>query len=193
MKKLVTITTLMIIYFNIQGCATTAAVAGGAAGATFTDPRSIEAQYDDKALSYQALRRINRHAVLRLDSHVSATTYNGVMLLVGQVPSEEARELAEIESQSVRGARQVYNRITIDEPISLKERTEDTWLTTKVKTALLSDTKYNLRNVKVVTENKVVYLLGMVDDAQAKKAAKVASATPGVKKVVKLFEYIKHG
>ncbi len=193
MKKFLATTTLISLYFTIQGCATTAAVAGGAAGATFTDPRSIEAQYDDKALSYQSQRRINRHAVLRLDSHISTTTYNGVMLLVGQAPNEEARELAEIESQSVLGARQVYNRITIAHPISLKERTEDTWITTKVKTALLAETKYNLRNIKVVTENKVVYLLGMADDAQSRKAATIARNIPGVKKVVKLFEYIKHG
>lgn len=194
MKKLAYPAIILGLCVSLESCVTTtAAVAGGATGAAFSDRRSFHAQYDDKALSYQSQRRMNEHAVIRDDSHISTSTYNGNMLLVGQAPNEKARELAEKESKKIEGVKRVYNRITVQPNISVKARTEDTWLTTKTKTALFAEKAYNLRNVKVVTENKTTYLMGIVDKLEAEKAAQVASAIPGVNKVVKLFEYRNNG
>lgn len=194
MKKFIFPATILALTLSIESCTTTtAAVAGGAAGAAFSDPRSLHAQYDDKSLTYQSQRRMNKYDTIRLDSHISTSTYNGNMLLVGQAPDEKARKLAELESSKIEGVKKIYNRITIQPNISLKDRSEDTWITTKAKTALFSAKEYNLRNIKVVTENKVIYLMGIVDQMQAEKAADVTRQIPGVKKVVKLFEYRNHG
>jgi osmotically-inducible protein OsmY len=123
-------------------------------------------------------------------SHLAIVSYNGVVLLAGQVANEALRTNASEQAQSLQRVRKVHNELTVGGPISLVARSNDSWLTTKVKTRLLaSDAAYGTK-VKVVTENGVIYMLGLITRDQADTAVLVASNVFGVQKIVKVFEYL---
>ncbi len=122
-------------------------------------------------------------------SHVNVNSYNGVVLLTGEVPSPDMRSLAGDTARKLKGVRQVHNELQIQGSTSLLSRTNDGWLGTKVKSRLIFDENIPAGKIKVVTENGVVYLMGLVTQSLAEKAARVASNTRGVRKVVKVFEY----
>ena len=123
-------------------------------------------------------------------SHLAIVSFNGVILIAGQVANEALRSKASAAAQNLQRVRKVHNELTVGGPISLVARSNDSWLTTKVKTRLLaSDQAYGTK-VKVVTENGVVYMLGMISRNQADIAVDVASQVYGVQKIVKVFEYL---
>ena len=123
-------------------------------------------------------------------SHINVNAYNGVVLLTGEVPSNELRSLAGQTARDLRGVRQVYNELQTAGTTSFISRTNDTWLTTKVKTKLLADKQVSGTSLKVVTEAGVIYLMGVVTRATANRAADIASKTKGAKRVVKVIEYL---
>ena len=124
------------------------------------------------------------------NSHINVTAYNGVVLLTGEVPSNDLRSLAGQTARELRGVRQVHNELMVQGSSSLISRTNDTWLTTKVKTKLLANDEVAGGKIKVVTEDSVIYLMGIVTRATADKAAQIASTTRGARRVVKAFEYL---
>ena len=111
------------------------------------------------------------------------------MLLTGETPTEELRQRAEKIVRGVEKVSTVHNEINIAAPSSMITRSSDTVITSKVKTKLLADEKIHGVNIKVVTENGVVYLMGLVSRAEAELATEVARQTGGVQKVVKIFQY----
>ena len=120
---------------------------------------------------------------------VNVHSYNGVVLLTGEVPSAEMRSLAGDTARDFRGVRQVHNELQIQGGSSFLSNVNDGWLTTKVKSKLIADKTIDSGKIKVVTENGVVYLMGTVTPSLADKATKVARTTKGVRKVVRAFEY----
>ena len=123
------------------------------------------------------------------DANVSVTSYNGIVLLTGQVQSEQLKQLASQTAKNVRNVRRVHNEISVAGPISIPARTNDSWLKTKIKSRMLADKDTNPLRVKVVVENGVVYLMGMVHKTEADSAVEIAHKTYGVQKIVKVFEY----
>ncbi len=145
---------------------------------------------DDAVLEPMVKREIRRSDPGFKGSHLVVVSYNGVILLAGQVASEALRDKAAEVAQSLQRVRKVHNELTVGGPISLMARTNDSWLTTKVKSRLIvSDEAYGTKT-KVVTENGVVYLMGLLTRAQADNAVKVTSQVYGVQKIVKVFEYL---
>ncbi len=122
-------------------------------------------------------------------SHIGATSYNGIVLLVGQVPSEQLKQLAGSTAKQVRNVRRVHNEINVAGPISIPARTNDSWLKTKIKSRMLGTEGTNPLKVKVVVENGVVFLMGLVSKSEAEAAVAIAHKTYGVQKIVKVFEY----
>ena len=123
-------------------------------------------------------------------SHLAIVSFNGVVLIAGQVANEALRAKASEAAQNLQRVRKVHNELTVGGPISLVARSNDSWLTTKVKTRLLaSDQAYGTK-IKVVTENGVIYMLGIITRNQADIAVNVASQVYGVQKIVKVFEYL---
>ena len=102
----------------------------------------------------------------------------------------ETLTLAGDAARNFRGVRQVHNELQVRGPTSLISRSNDTWLSTKVKTKLIADKEIKSSTVKVITENSVIYLMGLVTHTTADKAAHIASKTGGASRVVKVFEYI---
>ncbi|HEY8570079.1 BON domain-containing protein [Microbulbifer sp.] len=123
-------------------------------------------------------------------ANIDVVAFNGVVLLTGQVQSPELRDLAGRTAQQVHTVRQVYNEIQVRGTSSLLARTNDTWLTTKVKSVLMADKEIDSGRIKVVTEYGVVYLMGLLTRQEAENAAEVARTVGGVQKVVKAVEYI---
>lgn len=123
-------------------------------------------------------------------SHLVVVSYNGIVLLAGQVATEQLKSKAAEVAQSLQRVRKVHNELSVGGPISLVARTNDSWLTTKVKSRLLvSDEAYGTKT-KVITENGVVYLMGLLTREQADNAVSVTSKVYGVQKIVKVFEYL---
>ena len=122
-------------------------------------------------------------------AHININSYNRVVLLTGQAPSPEARSLAARVANSYRGVRLVHNDISVSGPTSFISRTNDAWLSTKVKTKLMAHEEIKSSSIKVVTENGVVYLMGLISREKGKIAIQIASETGGAVRVVSALEY----
>ena len=182
---------LLLPIFILQGCLGGAAVvAGSTAGATVaSDTRTMSTIADDVSIDYHAHEALVADKTLNAEGHVVPASYNHVLLLVGEVPNNELRDRAETLVNNLPDVKRVVNKISIEKPISLMRKTNDTLLTTNVKTRMFSTTNLKASHIKVITENSVVYLLGKVSREQGSIAAEVAKNSTGVKKVVKVFEY----
>ena len=121
---------------------------------------------------------------------MGVTSFNGQVLLTGQVSSEEEKQAAGAAIKDLRKVRTVHNELEIAGPTSLVARTNDSWLTTKVKTALFTNEDTYAGRVKVVTENGVVYLMGLLSKAESEATVEKTRQVFGVQKIVKVFEYI---
>jgi len=139
---------------------------------------------EDQGIEIKASSRVGDRG------HINYTSYNRIVLLTGEVPNQAAREDAERVTRGVENVRGVHNELQIAGNSALTSRTNDAYLTSKVKARFVDGGKFNPVHVKVVTENSVVYLLGLVNKAEAESATEVARTTGGVQKVVRLFEYI---
>lgn len=123
-------------------------------------------------------------------SRIAVTVFHRVVLITGQVPKEALREKAILLAQTVPNIYRIYNGLTIQNPVSLRQQTADTWITTKVKSKIITAKGINPSMIKVTTENAVVYLLGIVTHKQAAIVTHIAKNTSGVKKVVVIFFYV---
>ncbi len=145
---------------------------------------------DDNGIENLVEREIRRSSPDYKGAHIVIVAYNGVVVLAGQVGSETLREQAAKIAQDVKRVRKVHNELTVGGPTSVLARTNDAWITTKVKSRLLANKEAVGRKIKVQTENGVVYLLGLITRQQAEDAVAVASDVYGVQKIVKVFEYL---
>lgn len=124
------------------------------------------------------------------NSHIVVTSFNGVVLLAGQTPREDLKAKAEQAASAVQRVKTVHNELQVLQPSSLLARQNDAWLTTKIKTQMLTDPSIPGSRIKVVTENGIVYLLGLLTKQEAAQATNLVQGVSGVQKIVKLFEYI---
>ena len=122
-------------------------------------------------------------------SHIVTSSYNGVILIAGQTPRAELKDRASQAARSVRGVSTVHNELQIMEPTSLLVRSNDTLITSKIKTLMLAEAAVPSARIKVITENGVVFLMGIVTRQEAANATSVVAGAAGVQKIVKLFEY----
>jgi osmotically-inducible protein OsmY len=188
MKKIILI---FLITGFLQGCIPSVFIAGAAAGgAVIYDHRSAKVMIDDRNITFQAQNDINNDQELHEKSHISVATFNHIVLLLGQAPNSELRSRAESIVKSNSKVKMIYNEITIENSISNIACANDAWITTKVKTVLLTTPDLNSTNLKIVTEKGVVYLMGLTTRTQAQIATNKTRTVAGVQKVVKLFEYL---
>lgn len=166
-------------------------VAGaGTAAVAAHDRRTVGSFIDDGAIELKVRNAINEDEALRGATHISVTSLNGIVLLSGEAPTAAQRDQVLAKTRAVSGIRQVTNEIRVAPPSTFGSRSNDTWLTTKVKTRMVRTDDLDATRVKVVTENRVVYLLGLVTKKEAELATEAARMVGGVERVVKLFEYI---
>ena len=174
----------------LSGCGTIMSSAG--AGPIEEDPgeRTFAQQMADESIETKALVNINAADEAYDQAHLSVVSYNGFLLLVGQVPSEALKALATDVTRDLEAVRRIYNELEVGPETSAGTRTNDTWITTQVKSKLLASSDTPGRRVKVVTENGVVYLMGLLTAAEADRSALEAAEVNSVTRVVQLFEII---
>jgi osmotically-inducible protein OsmY len=172
----------------VAGCA--AVVIGATAGAgalVAVDRRSTGILASDQSIE----SKVTKDAANRWTSgvHLNVTSYDGKVLLTGEVPTAAIRDEIGQLATSTQYVRGVTNELVVGPETEFGARTRDTYITTKVKTRLVEAGRLDANNVKVVTERSVVYLLGLVSRAEGDAAAEIAASTMDVARVVKLFEY----
>lgn len=123
-------------------------------------------------------------------SHINAMCFNNVLLLVGQVPTEELKREAFEAVSDIPKVRHVHNELTIGEPTSFATRSKDSWITTQIKTKLIGNKQIRANRVKVITEDSVVYLMGLTTAEEEMISTDIARAISGVDKVVQIFETV---
>ena len=174
---------------TLQGCAGAVIAGGATAGAMANDRRSSGAYIDDELIEWKLFDVLDADEQIREQTHLNTVSFNGVVLLTGEVPNEMMRTRAIELINGVEGVRAVHDETSIAAPSSIMSRTGDSWITTKVKTALLAEDADIGASTKVVTEKGVVYLMGIVSPEEADKLADIVRRVGGVQKVVKVFEY----
>jgi osmotically-inducible protein OsmY len=180
---------LIATFCLLQGCVAPILAAGVGAGAfvTAADRRSTGSIIEDNSISTKSQNRIEEK--YKDTAHVSVTAYNRIALITGTAVSEETKMDIERIVGSVPNVKRIANEVVVDKTLS-SSGGSDALTTTNVKMRFVNNSAFKSENVKVVTEDGVVYLMGMVTHAEADAASEVASTTSGVTKVVRVFEYI---
>ncbi|MBV8634674.1 MAG: BON domain-containing protein [Burkholderiaceae bacterium] len=177
-----------VLVAGLQGCF--AVVVGGAAVGAFaaTDRRTLGAQTEDKEIAGKANARLAK--AIGEGNHVDVTSYNRKVLLTGEVRDEQTKQQAEQEVRQITGVQDVMNELDITFTSSVSSRSNDAYITTKVRAALVGERNLNSNAIEINTERGNVYLLGIVTQNEGQIAAQLAANVSGVQRVVKMFEYI---
>ncbi|MCA1939221.1 MAG: BON domain-containing protein [Dechloromonas sp.] len=172
----------------LQGCFP-AVVAGAAVGVmSIHDRRSTGTQADDETTEWRARARIPEQ--YKEKSRVNFTSYNRRLLITGEVPNEDAKSIIEAEARKLDGVREVYNELAVGQISTLGQRSNDSFIDSKVKARLVDSNQVSANHIKVVTERGATYLMGVVNEREAKVAISVARTTAGVRKVVNILEVL---
>ncbi len=172
----------------LQGCFPVVATGVGATAVMLDDRRTSGTYIEDEGIELKAFHRLDEK--FGKNAHVNTASFNRQALLTGEVADQAMKEEAEKVVRGIPNVHNVFNELAIAGASSLAERSNDTYLTSKVKMRCIEANKFPFSSVKVVTENGVVYLMGMVTRREADNATEIARSTSGVRKVVKLFEYL---
>lgn len=189
-KKLL-LTTIIAAQAALLGGCVAAVGAGAVTGAAVAhDRRTTGTFVDDNLIELKAMGALQTDKELWNYSHLNVTSYNNIVLLTGESPSEALRQRAAQTVANLQKVRKVHNEVVVAAPSSMVSRSGDTVITGKVKTALINKDDVDATRIKVVTENGVVYLMGLVTQAEADTATEVTRRVGGVQRVVRIFEYI---
>jgi osmotically-inducible protein OsmY len=199
MKTWLNIPVFLLTTNLLSGCIPAAFVAGGAAtGAVLTEPRTWSTVKKDTFIRYWVNKALMEDTELTSQAHVSATVYNRVVLLTGQVLTEELIQQAERDTRRILKKKRlevtrIFNQIMLAAPTSPLRRSKDVAITSAVRTRLLAEPALRSNHFKVVTEDGVVFILGVATSNQADRAVSVVQHTPGIeiKGVVRLIEIKK--
>ena len=173
---------------SLQGCIALLGAGAVAGGMSLNDRRTGGAQVEDEAIELKSGGRLRD--TIGDKGHVNVTSYNRIVLLSGEVPSEADKAAAEKAIASLEGVNNVVNELEVGPNSTLSTRSSDTVITTRVKSALIDAKDIQSSAVKVVTERGNVYLMGRVTEREAARAADIARAQPSVLKVVRVFEIL---
>ena len=190
MRKLVTLLLLSLAAACLSGCGAIMSSAGAGPIEEDDGERTFAQQVADESIETKAKVNINAASEGYHNAHLTIVSYNGFVLLAGQVPSEDLKTLAADVVREVDDVRRIYNELEIGPAVTAGTITNDTWITTQVKSKLLASSDTPGTRVKVVTENSVVYLMGLLTEAEADRVALEAAEVSGAERVVKLFEII---
>lgn len=186
---------LILFILPLAGCVPAVLVAGATAagatlgGAVIYDQRSYQTMNQDHNARSLAQYRLSNDFLLKGKSHISISVFNNIALLIGQVQTPEMRSRAYQIVSKIPNIRRIYNEISINTSTSVVQQASDSWITIKVRTLMLGKSGLHSSNLKVITQNNIVYLMGIVTPKQAAIAANVARRITGVIKVIKVFEY----
>ena len=154
------------------------------------DKRSIGSMVDDTAVELKATGILTTDSRYKGKVHINVTSVNGIVLLSGEAPTGELRDSVLETIRGIQSIRRIVNEVRIAEPSSLGSRMTDSWITSKVKGRLVGTRGVYSSRINVMTENRSVFLMGLVTQAEGELAANSAANTGGATRIVKLFEYL---
>ena len=173
----------------LQGCVPVVLAGGAAAGVMSAhDRRSTGVQTDDETTEWKAAQQVPEK--FKAFAHLNFTSYNRRVLITGEVPNEEAKAIIAEQTGKLEGVKEVFNEVNIAGASSLGNRSNDSYITSKLKARLVDSNQLSANHIKVVSENGVAYLMGIVNDREAKVAVAIARTTDGVRKVVNVMEVV---
>lgn len=176
---------------TLSGCMSVALTSATATTASLAhDRRTLGTILDDSTFAIKAQSKLEEIPEVRDDGHVVITSYNNIVLVTGQVGSDYAKNQITDSINTLAGVRRVFNQLEITESTSLAQRSKDAVITAMVKTALLTNGHLDPTRIKVITEDNIVYLLGLVSFEEADIATQIAQQTSGVTEVIRAFEYL---
>ena len=178
--------------FLITSCTTILVETTGEQGIS-EDPaeRTAGARVEDQSIETKVIVNMKSQEPEFRKANFNVISHNGVVLMVGQVVSNELKNKAsEIASQASSKIKRIHNELEIAGKTSLIARSNDAWIATKVRTLMLTNSDVPFRQIRVVTENGAVYLMGLIDQSNGDNAARLARNVSGVTRVIKVFEYI---
>jgi osmotically-inducible protein OsmY len=183
-------TLILAAALSTQLTACVPVIVGGAAvgGSMAADRRTSGTYIEDQAIELKASKAIADS--LKEKVHANITSFNRQVLITGEAWDEASKKKAESLVKPIENVISIQNYLVVGPSSSLSTRTNDTYLTSKVKTNFLTENKFSANYVKVVSENGTVYLMGLVTHKEANDAAEITRNLGGVKAVVKVFEYI---
>lgn len=152
--------------------------------------RTMGAKLNDQEIETASKVNIKKADPLLEHAHVNIDSFNGIVLLTGQVPSEELRNVVADTVYKLNPVREIHNELVVMDPTNFAARTKDTWISTKIKAQLVADSETDSNRIHFITENQTVFLMGIVTRAEADRIVNMVSHTADVQKVVKVFEYI---
>lgn len=171
----------------LAGCAAVAVAGIAGTALVVADRRSAGAQLDDESIELKFASEARGRFGDTV--HLNTTSYNGIVLLTGEVPDAKVQQDVTDLAKSVPRVRSVHNETVIAPTSTLTDRSSDTLITSKVKARLVEANQVPANLIKVVTERSVVYLMGIVSRQEADAASNLAATTSGVARVVRVFEY----
>lgn len=192
--KLSIISLLLILFvmFILQACSSMLAIGTAAfvTTTTWNDPRTIGTQLDDNILEKYITHTLNKYQHIKKKTRIINTVYQGNVLLTGQTPSLSLSEEAVQIVANIHGTRKIYNAIRQGQPICLQSIFSDIWISNQIRLNLLINQNVRASNIKVITENKEVFLIGQVNYSEGQYAEKLANTINGVRNVFTAFTYI---
>lgn len=174
---------------SLQGCVLAVAGAAGGGALMATDRRTLGTQTEDREIQVKAYSQIAHE--LGDATHVDVTVFSRRALLTGEVPTDAMKQRAEAITRGVGNVESIVNEITIGPKTEFSDRANDSYLVTRVKTALIAEKGISANDFKVVAERGNIYLMGLVTPDEGTRGANVAAGVPGVTSVVKVFQYIR--
>jgi osmotically-inducible protein OsmY len=193
MRKLTTLSlfklmSVSLLTLSLSGCASIF-IAGAATTANLvTDTRTTKEIWNDNNIEFEVAAITNKQPY-RGKVRITASSYRGSVILIGQATTDSERRAFESQTKDISGVENIHNQVRVKEPLSISAISEDSWITTKVKSSLLANADLNGIKVKVITEDSEVFLLGLVSREHADIATEVARNVSGVKQVIRAFEY----
>lgn len=173
----------------LQACFPLAVTGMGTAALMATDRRTPGIYIEDETLEWKAAALLRESRFK--GAHVNPTSYNRRVLLTGEAPTEEMKKQIEAAVRGILNVKEVVNEVQVAGASSLASRGNDALVSSNVKARMVNNGRFSPTHVKVLTENGVVYLMGLLTQAEGEAAAEVARTTSGVNRVVKVFEYVQ--
>lgn len=189
MRLATLLATTLVLATTLAGCAKIITVTTSEPIQIKTNKRTLGTKINDQQLETYSRVNLYKASTQLEDAHINIDSFNGIVLLTGQVPSEELRNLAGETVVKINSIRQVHNELTTGAPTDFQARSMDSWITTKIKTKLVASSIQS-RRIRIITEARTVFLMGIVSRYEADRITDVAKNTDGVQQVVKVFEYL---
>lgn len=190
MKRITLCVLVVTGILMLQGCVAAVIGAGAGVAKIASDPRTAGKQVDDTAIDSKISLKIKNEGDYFKGSRIVVSSYNGYVLLIGQASSQSVIDRVVELANGVDSVEKIYNQIRIGNIISAGTMTNDAWITTNIKTKLIANKNTKARDIKVITENGEVFLLGIVTRDEGYTAGDIASRVSGVKLVTKIFTYL---